>query len=119
MGLLRRVDGYARWPTGYGLAWFDPVTHVTTCAPVPLNIVLGLVHRAWVWLEVNRWGRHDVIIAAYQRGRHDQADLWRSRDASREREHQAIVGRYQAALDAAYVRGSSRELLAARGSDRE
>ena len=38
-------------PRGYGVAWFSPVSPHAICYPVPLNVILGLLRRTYIYLR--------------------------------------------------------------------
>lgn len=48
--LYRLQDG-ERLPAWHGLAWFDMAEQTYVCAPIPLNLLLGLWNKAYYWLR--------------------------------------------------------------------
>jgi len=40
-------------PKGYGIAYYEPWSDRTVCYPIPLNIIISLARRIWVWFM---WG---------------------------------------------------------------
>jgi len=48
--LFRRVSECEEVPRGYGLVYVDFLRRETIVAPVPLNLLFGLVRAGWLWL---------------------------------------------------------------------
>lgn len=52
--LFRRVTPGELLPRGYGIAWVHWHRDEAVCMPVPLNVLAGAMHTAWLWLKAPR-----------------------------------------------------------------
>ena len=50
--LLRRIlREDEALPPGYGIAWYNPQFHTTTCYPIPINLLMGWLRAIYFWLR--------------------------------------------------------------------
>lgn len=47
MKIAKRIAEGGRYPTGYGVAYFDFVSMGYVCFPVPFHVVVGVARRVW------------------------------------------------------------------------
>jgi len=95
--VIRKVAMGENIPGFYGIAWVTYNAPVAYCAPVPLNLVIGLARGVWFWL---RHGWRDMAVtthAAYaqglQKGREQVAQSWGDEPASAVRRQAATAQR--------------------------
>lgn len=81
--MLRRVSrdelfSGRSWPWWWGCAYRDYVCDEFVLAPIPLNRILGLLRRIWIWVSVQHRQQleHDVHAASYQQGWEDGCRSW-------------------------------------------
>lgn len=73
--ILKRIPHGEILPKGYGIAYRENFDMLSICLPVPLNILAGLMHNAWIFLK---YGWRDMPLdpraafhAGYQKGKQD------------------------------------------------
>lgn len=50
MIVAKEASAYEMVPRGYGCAWRNYRSETVMCYPIPLNLVMAVLHRAWYWL---------------------------------------------------------------------
>lgn len=70
----RLIPSGERFPRGYGLAWRCFDRDAAVAYPIPLNVLLGWLRAAYLWL---RWDaipqrRDAALYGAYELGRQDE-----------------------------------------------
>lgn len=51
--LQKRVEPNMEAPRGYGLAWRDFCRHQAVLYPIPLNVLIGALREAYLWVRFN------------------------------------------------------------------
>ncbi len=64
-------------PWGWGMAWRDYAREFVVIMPIPLNIVMGVVRRVYLWM-LSPWRRSMTKgeRACYERGVRDGIKVW-------------------------------------------
>jgi hypothetical protein len=77
MKIFVRVNLCDVIPTGYGFAYDLPSELACVCAPIPLNLLVGLWRK--LWCRLVRGISPDALDLAYRRGVEDAQTLQRLR----------------------------------------